>query len=356
MRRVREVRSQGGRLRRSATRLLLFLALLVGVATFAAGPGSAAQSASSGLKRAQQAQEQHSDRLLAKRAVVGTATGRTDGGVPSVEVYTVKRRVRGIPRKLDGVPVDVDVTGKLFAVHHRQGHGGPGGGTLSPTDRWPRPVPIGISTGNEGECSAGTIGARLTRGGQVYALSNNHVYALENDASIGSIVLQPGRFDTGCQLNPNDVLGQLSDYEPLRFNGQDNFIDAAIALTSVSSLGNATPPDGYGAPRSAAVAAQVGQAVQKYGRTSALTTGTVTGINAILEVGYESGIAEFVDQVIVQGRKPFLKSGDSGSLAVTSPGRNPVALLFAADNSGKFAVANRIDRVLSRFGATVDGD
>ena len=70
----------------------------------------------------------------------------------------------------------------------------PGGGggatkTPTPTSRFTRPVPIGISTGNAGECSAGTIGARVKDGsGHVFALSNNHVYALENKAPLGSQV------------------------------------------------------------------------------------------------------------------------------------------------------------------------
>ena len=349
-------------------RLLAFLALLLAVVLLAAGNGSAAPGSSNGFERALQVQERHADELLAKRGVTGTATGRADNGAAAVKVYTVRRGVRGIPHTLEGVAVDVEVTGELSALHHRPGHsGGPGGGdgdggggpdpgSLSPTDRWPRPAPIGISTGNVGECSAGTIGARVVGGGQIYALSNNHVYALENEASIGSDVLQPGRYDTGCAVDPDDVLGQLSAYEPIKFNGQDNVMDAALAVTSTSSLGKATPPDGYGAPRSAAVGAQLGQGVQKYGRTTALTDGTVTGINATVNVGYSSGVARFVDQVIVESRKPFIKSGDSGSLVVTRPGRNPVALVFAGDNSGKFAVTNRIDRVLSRFNVTVDGD
>jgi hypothetical protein len=353
MRRVREVRSQRSRLRRSAALLFLALSLLIAVAVLAAGSGSAATDSGNGLKRALRVEERHADMLLARKGVVGTATG-IEQGAPAVEVYTVKRRVR-VPQSLDGVPVDVDVTGKLSALDRAESKAKRPGGSLSPTARWPRPVPIGISTGNQGECSAGTIGARVTRGGQVFALSNNHVYALENTASIGSNVLQPGRYDTGCAVNPGDVLGQLSDYEPLRFNGQSNFIDAAIALASTSSLGNSTPPNGYGTPSSAAVSAQVGQAVQKYGRTTGLTSGTVTGINAIVDVGYDAGTARFLDQVIVQSKKPFLKAGDSGSLTVTSPGRNPVALVFAGDGSGKFAIANRIDRVLSRFNVTVDG-
>jgi uncharacterized protein YaiE (UPF0345 family) len=41
---------------------------------------------------------------------------------------------------------------------------------------------------------------------------------------------------------------------------------------------------------------------------------------------------------------------------VTDSGRNPVGLLFAGDQTGTYAVANRIDLVLGAFDVTVDGD
>lgn len=351
------------RLVRLLTALAACAVLLVAaVAAVAAGGASDPP----GLERALAVHDRHAERLLARDDVVGSAVGLDARGNANVQVYVSGERKRGIPERVDGVPVEVRTTGDLRAVHHRPGHGGgsPGSGgggggdsTLKPTDRWPRPVPIGISTGNEGECSAGTIGARVRdANGAVYALSNNHVYALENEAEIGSNVLQPGRFDTNCAVDPNDVLGQLSDFEPLRFTqGSTNTIDAAIAVSSTAALGSSTPPDGYGTPQSGVVSASLGHAVQKYGRTTALTSGTITGIAATLEVGYSSGTATFVDQIIVEGRKPFLKSGDSGSLVVTSSASNPVGLAFAADNSGKFAVANRIDLVLQRFGVSIDG-
>jgi hypothetical protein len=73
-------------------------------------------------------------------------------------------------------------------------------------------VPIGISTGNAGECSAGTISARVLKNGAYYALSNNHVYALENDAAIGSGVLQPGLYDTRCNYSSSNVIGNLTAF------------------------------------------------------------------------------------------------------------------------------------------------
>ena len=301
-------------------------------------------------------QNRHTDRLLAIPGVVGTATGLRSDGSLAIKVLTEAAGVAGIPTDLEGVPVEVEVTGKIVALGGPVDKAGKGGGsTLTTTSRWPRPVPIGVSTGNEGECSAGTIGARIKdASGTVYALSNNHVYALENTAPIGSNAHQPGLYDTGCSADPNNVIATLKAFEPIRFDGTDNTIDAAIASSSSTNLGNTTPTDGYGSPSSATTDASLGQRVQKYGRTTKLTKGQVTGINATVNVGYSAGTARFVNQIIVQGTKPFIKAGDSGSLLVTDPGKNPVGLLFAGTSNG-IAIANPIGPVLSRFGVTVDG-
>ena len=245
------------------------------------------------------------------------------------------------------------VTGKILAMKQ------PAQNTkIDPTARFAIPVPIGISTGNIGECSAGTIGARVKdSSGAVYALSNNHVYALENQASTGSNVLQPGRYDTGCDAYGSTVIGTLFDFKPIVFStSASNEIDAAIALSDSTKLGNATPSNGYGKPSSVTVGATLGVAVQKYGRTTSLTKGTITGINVAINVGYTAGTASFVNQILVTSRKAFIKAGDSGSLLVTDPSRNPVGLLFAGDSSGRYAFANPIGPVLQHFGVSIDGE
>ncbi len=215
-----------------------------------------------------------------------------------------------------------------------------------------------MSTGNESQCSAGTLGVRIRRGSDVFALSNSHVYSLENRALIGSRVLQPGLYDTGCAFDSQNVIGTLTEFVPIVFSiTYDNRVDAAIARTTTDIVSNATPADGYGTPRSTTVQAALGDRVEKYGRTSSLTKGTITGLNATVNVSYGSGAARFVDQIIVSSpNKPFIKAGDSGSLLVTDPKRNPVGLLFAGSSSGKTAVANPINEVLESFGVTIDGE
>jgi hypothetical protein len=314
-----------------------------------------------GLARAIEVQERHTNKLVGIQRVVGTAVGLGSGGQPVIKIYTEERGVPGLPRSLEGVPVVVQVTGKIVALHHRPGHGGgPGGGDEAPagepvdgTSRFPRPVPIGVSTGHP-DITAGTIGARVTDGVNVYALSNNHVYADENQAAIGDNVLQPGPFDGG--LNPGDAIGTLADFEPIVFSTlAGNVIDAAIASTTEDLLDNSTPQDGYGTPASTTAAASINQRVQKYGRTTGLTSGKVDAINATVNIGYSTGVARFVRQIVIRPGN-FSAGGDSGSIVVVRGGpnnRKPVGLLFAG--SLVVSIANPIDEVLDTFGVTVDG-
>lgn len=334
---------------RSASIIGLFVALMAAALAFSAPAALAA-----GVQRAIAVQDLHTDRLLDRRGVVGTGIGRDDGGA-EVIVFTRRGQI-AVPDRLNRVPVDVEVTGPITALGSR-----PKGksGKIDPRSRFARPVPIGVSTGNAGECSAGTIGARVkSSSGQVFALSNNHVYALENDAPIGSKVLQPGLYDTGCTFSSQNVFGTLSAFAPITFStSASNVVDAAIASTTTANLGNGTPSNGYGVPSSTTRNPAVDLAVQKYGRTTSLTKGRIVAINVTLNIGYSSGTARFVNQVVAYSRRrALLKAGDSGSLMVTNNTEaRPVGLLFAGDASGKYGIANPIGAVLSQFGVTVDG-
>jgi hypothetical protein len=102
-------------------------------------------------------------------------------------------------------------------------------------------------------------------------------------------------------------------------------------------------------PSSTVVSPSIGLAVKKVGRTSGLTTGTITGINVTIQVDYGVGVATFVNQIYLASN--FIRSGDSGSMMVTSSGNNPVGLNFAGSGGASFA--NPIGPVLQAFGATV---
>ena len=320
------------------------------------------------FERVKEVQEAYTDSLMAKSGVVGTAIGSGQGAQPIVLVLVEHGAVTGIPTSLEGVPVRSLVTGKIYALKPDKPGGGQGGGSgkgdpsVDPTARFDRPVPIGVSTGHP-DITAGTIGCRVTDtdgdGNKVYyALSNNHVYADENNANIGDAVIQPGNFDGGS--SPADDIGTLHNYVIIDFLVGDNKVDAAIALSSPADLGNATPSDGYGVPKSTTVTAYVNQKVKKYGRTTGLTKGQVFALNATVNVGYSTGVALFVNQIVISPGS-FSAGGDSGSLVVVdgkgrdkADDRKPVGLLFAGSPS--FTIANPIDDVLSAFGVAIDGE
>jgi hypothetical protein len=143
-------------------------------------------------------------------------------------------------------------------------------------------------------------------------------------------------------------------------------------VANPADVSSSTPTDdGYGLPNSKIFgdanddrvfddkAALLGLNVQKYGRTTKLTHGQITGINGTINVCYEVLFifcvksATFVDQLII-GSGTFSGGGDSGSLIVTDDAnKNPVGLLFAGGSTS--TIANRIDLVLNRFGVSVDG-
>jgi len=298
----------------------------------------------------------HTSELLETPGIVGTAVTKLPDGRAGVLILAERAGIARLPDTLEGVPVTVRVTGRIMAFS-------------DPTQRV-RPAKPGYSVGHP-LITAGTIGARVRDAlGRVYILSNNHVLANSNNASIGDPEYQPGPYDGGTSA---DQVATLTDFQTISFasNGS-NTIDAAIALSSTDVLDNAVPSDdGYGMPNSTIYGdadgdgffdnrdALLGLNVQKYGRTTHLTHGQITGVNATVIVCYQvSGFdcaksARYVDQVIISPGT-FSGGGDSGSLIVTDDGNlNPVALLFAGNSS--VTIANRIDLVLNRFGVTIDG-
>src|SRR5262245_41699325 len=334
--------------------------LVAGVLTgfgMAHGP----RSTPPGLERAIAAQEAHTDALLGRLGVVGTAVGLDAHGAPVVKIYTQHGHGIGHPAAVDGVATEVEETGDLVA-------------------QLTRPSNTGVSTGTERlmvyrrklYCTAGTLGARVSDGTRVYALSNAHVYALQGSAPNGTVTtgpngdraLQPGRVDMTAQACGSQdeinaaVIGRLWSYVPINFSGTaTNTVDAAIALVTTSMVGTAVPGYcGSYVPSLTTVSATLGMPVQKCGRTTHLTTGTGSGVNATVKIQYDKGTATFVNQIVIKASSgSFSGSGDSGSLIVTQSGANPspVALLFAGSSST--TIGNPIDLVLSSFGVHVDG-
>jgi len=312
------------------------------------------------LRAAIAAKDKYAGQLLAKEGVVGTAVGLGSSGQAVIKVYLTRAGAAAVAKSLDGVAVETKVTGELRAILPTAKPGS-GGGETDPTKRFTRPVPIGVSAGNLNDlvylrtvCTTGTLGARLKgANNQYYALSNNHVFAVENRAQPGDPIIQPGQADNGCRSTAADQIGTLANYVPLNFSRTaTNVVDAAAAAVTTQTVGSATPVNGYGSPSSSILTAALNMAVEKYGRTTVLTHGTVTGLDASVKIRYGKGnTATFVHQFIITGTNgsAFNGSGDSGALIVTDNStHNPVGLLFAGSTST--TIANPIGDVLTQLG------
>ena len=190
-----------------------------------------------------------------------------------------------------------------------------------------RPAMGGISISHP-DVTAGTLGCILYIGGKPYIISNSHVISDCGKAQIGDDTLQPGTFDGGDEFN--DAIGKLVFFQPFTV-AQPNKIDFAMSeanpdmvtdsimeMSPASQLVEVTP-----------IEAEIGMLAVKSGRTTGLTIGEVTGIDAEVEVGgFPQGTLVFEDLIVVEGRDPLCKGGDSGSAVFTEDG-GLLGLLFA---------------------------
>ena len=96
------------------------LAIVVGMAAIvillSTGIGFGFNDRLGPLGPAADVQERHTGRMMANPDVVGTAVGLTGDGRPGVKVLTKRPGVAGIPEQLEGFPVEVVVTGEIFAL------------------------------------------------------------------------------------------------------------------------------------------------------------------------------------------------------------------------------------------------
>lgn len=279
--------------------------------------------------------------LLALPGVNGVGVGLDDAGAPVALVLLESPDVARVPESLDGLAVRTEMVGPLRG--------------FSLTDRY-RPVPIGVSVGNAIECLPGTIGCVVTGGGRRFLLSANHVLARQNQATIGEAVVQPSLPDgdpTCAAAPPRNVVAQLSDFEPVVYDGHTpNSFDAAIAeLSDQSSC--ATLPEFYGLPASQPSDPVAGGAVLKVGRTTGLTRGSIKAVDLKVKITFPAGTALFVGQILTS--KGFGAFGDSGSLVVTDDGEfRPLAIVIGGGSNGT-AIASPIGPILARFGVSVCG-
>jgi hypothetical protein len=224
----------------------------------------------------------------------------------------------------------------------------------------------GASGGNVNDisrrfCCSGTLGSLVTDGKTDYILSNNHILADSDQGHAGDAISQPGLVDVGCVASNARIVATLTAWPALGSN-----VDAGLAQLTPGSLMNTTGSiEGIGQsgtsipPSSVVRLPSVGLSVQKSGRTTGVTTGTVQSINTSVSVkytttcgGHKGFVISYTNQVVVTPGS-FSAGGDSGSLIVTNSTAcpQPVALLFAGSNTT--TIGNPIGEVLSKAGTAL---
>ncbi|MCH8837853.1 MAG: hypothetical protein IIA60_08645 [Candidatus Marinimicrobia bacterium] len=206
-----------------------------------------------------------------------------------------------------------------------------------------RPALGGDSIGHGTD--TGTLGCLVTDNtdGSTCILSNNHVLADQNNATIGDPILQPGSADGGT--DPADRIALLKRFvtiDPAVANQVDAALAAPIKPAYVANQmeGGLAPPSAahqavgllfagscnstilnpielvenqlnVSLPAGSTVAATVGMNLEKVGRTTEYTTSTVRTINTTVTIGYDMGQVTFNNQIVTAW---LSDGGDSGSL------------------------------------------
>lgn len=249
-------------------------------------------------------------------------------------------RTPSLMRSFNGVEVDVEplpIQRALEALREEEP-------ALPAQRERHRPIEGGLSIAPLNQFFVGTLGCFLRRVAdgteQFFALSNNHILADVNELPIGTSIVQPG--PEVAPAAPGDVFAALSAFIPIQFPKSRmspvvNRFDAAIAVvTDVSRIrtGRIFGIDQYVPQVTTAVP---GMRVIKSGRTTGVTTGTVTATRVngtTVNYGTQSAprITTFNDTIeIVGDAGPFGAPGDSGSVILDSDSGRPVALLFSGD-------------------------
>lgn len=315
----------------------------------------------------------------AQRNVHAVGVGRkiSDGKVTNemcVRLYVVQKLALSalsdsavLPSEIDGIPTDIIesppafiMTGKKSIPKKPVKTGKLKSQALACTDqrrKKQRPLTAGISSGHY-TITAGTIGyfCRSTKLGDnidnIYALSNNHVFADVNKGQPGDALLQPGAADGGVS---SDRFADLTRFVTIHMGGvAPNRVDAAIGRILP---GNFSQPGICSIGRINSVGQAVeGLKVRKHGRTSGYTEGEVTDESYDAMVGMDHNnpnvVAKFVNQMRIDVTSPFTAfglGGDSGSLIVGKSRLEAVGLYFAGPAGGTYGIANHIGSVLSEL-------
>lgn len=303
------------------------------------------------------------DDLLARNGVTGVVVGLAEREGAASDDIVIRIYVRPgsdaaatLPVAIEGFPVET-VEAEFVARSSAPAVTAEDDATVAGADGTHYdPLIGGISAGPDHmidwEWTGGTLGA-VVIDAQTYKpalLSNYHVFAVQPKWRVGAGIVQPGLIDSSF----GSVVATLHRAE------LSEAIDAAVALQTdrdyaweIAQLG----------PINGTAQATVGMSVAKRGRTTKLTHGTVSGLDASIWVNYEYGVGQklFRDQIEIKTdaskSSVFSAGGDSGSVVVDD-NVSVVGLLFAGTGDTtetERTYANHISQVTERLNVRIPG-
>ncbi|MBV8545315.1 MAG: hypothetical protein JO093_11025 [Acidobacteria bacterium] len=211
-----------------------------------------------------------------------------------------------------------------------------------------RPLIIGCSCAHT-DVNIGTLGCCVQKNGKTYLLSNNHVFGNSNIAQPGDAILQPSSTD-----HPLSDLVAATFVEFVKLDiAKANRVDAAIAEMAEGINCDTRTILGFPKPLADAAAGLPIGTVHKLGRSTDLTSGTISASGLIpVTVNIGGADYDFVDQIEITSpaAHPFSMKGDSGSVVFNDDGAL-VGLLFSG-NEKTTTYANPIADVFAALGVT----
>lgn len=270
-----------------------------------------------------------------------------------------KKELRAIPANVGGVRVRAHNIGKLYVKPHASSTTTHRGNIYIHDDR----VACGSSAAPTGKNYAGTFGAIVRdEAGQLYALSNNHVFADCNHAPVDMPILAPAGIDGRPGARAPGEICRFSDMVELRSGVpalvnpcREDLAIAAVPDDDEVSSWQGDEADGYDTPATTLNPTR-GLRVKKFGRTTGLTHGIVESVVVSTSIPYQSdhfnALVWFTGVWAIRSADsdPFALGGDSGSLVVTEDGENCVGILFATAAKGSRGFIVPVDRVIQAFG------
>ena len=283
---------------------------------------------------------------------------------PKVHIYLTRasaKLLKSVPAEIEGVPVRAHKMGPIIVRPEAAASATNHGYLFERNNR----ICCGSSCAPTSENCSGTFGAIVSIGNaqQRYLLSNNHVFAGCNHVPQDQPILAPSAMDSSPNVRAPADIGRHYQIQELR-TGDPHFVnpcevDLAIAKAinpNLISSWQGDAADGYDTP-TAPTAPQSLMPVKKFGRTTALTHGTLEArIRPPQPIPYKAkhfkGTVWFKEvwSIVAAPREVFALPGDSGSLVVTEDGGHAVGLVFAANVAGDYALIIPIANVLAAFG------